>query len=218
MESPYNCNHFRLSPEMMTNSAGTSSSAGLSPLSHPSVASSTTSSLLKTGGSVDIHSEYDHLNVSHHLHHHHHNPHHHHSHSIQGNNANQSHHTLLRSNTAVGEEEYGENSDNFNSEHNETRSLSDIMHHQYTPQQQQLSTQGGMTPLDMDDLEQEDLPACAFANMNQQSTGGRMDLASSSIPSTSSTQGGHFGVTGKGSDCKLHLIKCSLEVCLIFRS
>lgn len=253
MESPYNCNHFRLSPEMITGCGGgggtgaaaigcASSSSGLSPHSHsqqlhPSVSSSTTSSMHKAGGSVDIHSEYD-LTLTHHHQQHH--QHHHLSH-IQSNNNRESgltHHHRSHLNTGADPggivhhphhqtEEYCDSKtgvhhhliSDFDSEGiGETRSLIDIMHHQYASsqqqQQQQMSGQGGMmTSVDMDDLEHEDLPACAFANMNTQQQGsvggGRMELAGgtvSSPPSTSAQQGGnHFGVTGKTVVCiKLH--------------
>lgn len=234
MESSYNCNHFRLSPEMMAGNGSRSGSAavgcapGLSPHSHsqqqhPSASSSTTSSMHKpsAGGVVDIHSEYD-LTLAHHHQQQHHHQHHQLSH-IQSNSNHQNslthhHQSHLNSSDPPGTgilesvEDYSDHKhsiSDFNNEGlGETRSLVDIMHHQYNTsqhhQQQQLSGPGGMmTAVDMDDLEQDDLPACAFANLGTQQgapgNGGRMDLAGGAVssPPSSSAQGGnHFGVTG----------------------
>ncbi|ODM98177.1 Helix-loop-helix protein 13, partial [Orchesella cincta] len=183
MDSSYNCDHFRLSPDTVTSNSGPSPHSHSH--SHPSVSSATTCSLHKAGGSLDIHSEYD-LSLTHH---HHHLPH------IQSNSNHQNsltHRSNLGSNTP---EEFCESVhaiSDYSCEQNERSQ--NIMHHQYASQQQQMSTQVGMTPVEMEDLEQDDLPACAFANMNQGPT--RMELAGGNVASTSG-QGGnhHFGVT-----------------------
>ncbi|CAL8110444.1 unnamed protein product [Orchesella dallaii] len=188
MDIPYGCDHFRLSPETVTSNSGPSPHSHSH--SHPSVSSSTTSSLHKAGGSLDIHSEYD-LSLAHH-HHHHHLPH------IQSNSNHQNsltHRSNLGSNTPDEFCESVHAISDYGCEQNERSQ--NIMHHQYASPPQQMSTQVGMTQGEMEDLEQDDLPACAFANMNQGPS--RMELAGGNVASTSG-QGGshHFGVAESG--------------------